>query len=86
MDLFQKCVVLFILSLAVDLVQTVHIQACAARDLAQSVSTVVVVHLICFWGQKWFVEHKSSWARWMLTVACALGAGCATGVVITFGG
>lgn len=85
MDLFRKCGVLFVLALIVDLTQTIHIRACAEQDMFRSTSTIVAVYIIGFWGHNWFVEHKSSWARWMLTVSGALGAGVGTGVVIFLG-
>jgi len=85
MGLFPKCAVLFCLGFIVDLLQTIHIQACANGKLAMSVGTIVAIYLIGFWGHDWFVKHKSSWDRWSLTLSGALGAGLGTGVVLLVG-
>ena len=86
MNLTQKCGVLFLLGLVVDLVQTIHIQACAHSDLPASVLTIIAVYVLGFWGHDWFVEHKGKAARWLLTLSAAFGAGLGTGIVILFGG
>jgi hypothetical protein len=86
MELSKRCLVLFLLGFVVDLVQTVHIQACAERAMMLSVSSIVGIYLIGFWGHDWFIKSESSFARWMLTLAGALGAGAGTGAAIYFGG
>lgn len=85
MDLFKQCLVLFALGFVVDLIQTVHIQACAQRQMMLSVTTIVGIYIVGYWGHQWFVEHKTSWSRWWITVAGALGAGLGTAAVIAFG-
>lgn len=82
---FRQCFVLFVLGFVVDLIQTVHIQACAKRQMFLSVSTIIAIYMVGFWGHKWFVDHKSEWSRWWITVAGALGAGLGTAVVIYLG-
>lgn len=85
MKLFQQCLMVFFLGFLVDLIQTVHIQACAQRQMVLSVTTIIGIYLVGFWSHQWFVEHKASWARWWITVAGALGAGLGTAAVIAFG-
>jgi hypothetical protein len=83
--LWRQCLTLWLLGFATDLLATWHIQACAQRRLCTSVSTIVGIYLVGFFGHQWFVEHTSRWARWWLTVAGAVGAGCGTAVVILLG-
>ncbi len=85
MRLFKQCVAVFFLGLVVDLVQTVHIQACSARQMFLAVTSVIGIYLVGFFGHQWFVEHKATSARWWITVAGALGAGLGTAVVIAWG-
>ena len=85
MSLFQKCLVLFTTGFVVDLLQTFHIQACADRSLALSVSTLFALYIVGFWGHDWFVQSKSCASRWALTMSGALGAGLGTGIVIYLG-
>lgn len=82
--LLRQCCILFFLGLVVDLIQTIHIQACAQRQMFLSVSTIVAIYLIGFWGHKWFVDNTDA-QRWWITVAGALGAGCGTAIVIYLG-
>lgn len=86
MELFRKCVVLFFLGFIVDLTQTIHIQACAEREIIKSVSTIIAIYMVGFWGHDWFVKYKTAFARWMLTASGAFGAGFGTGAAIYFGG
>lgn len=85
MVLFRQCVVLFLLGFLADVVQTLHIQACANKQMFLSVLTIVAIYLVGFFAHKWFIEHKTTWARWWITVAGALGAGVGTGLVIFLG-
>ncbi len=85
MDLWCKCLVLFITGFVVDLLQTFHIQACAERSLALSVSTLFALYVVGFCGHDWFVQSRSCAARWALTMSGALGAGLGTGIVIYLG-
>ncbi len=73
------------MGLVLDILQTLHIQACASRDAFLSVATLLSVYMIGFWGHNWFVEHKSPLARWSLTLAGALGAGLGNAIVILWG-
>jgi hypothetical protein len=83
--LLRQCATLCVLGFVNDLLMTAHIQACARRNLWLSVSTIVCVCLVGFCWHQWFVESDSRWARWWLTVAGAVGAGCGTAVVILLG-
>lgn len=84
--LWKQCLILFGLGFLTDLIQTIHIQACAEKRMFLSVSTIVAIYLIGFLSHQWFVEHKGKWNRWWITVAGALGAGLGTGAVIAWGG
>lgn len=83
-SLCMQCVILFFLGFAADVLQTWHIQACTNRNVGISVFTLWGIFLVGFFGHKWFVEQKSSWARWWITVASALGAGAGTALAIIF--
>lgn len=85
MTLFRQCCVLLFLGFLTDLLATLHIQACAARQMLLSVATIVLIYLVGFLGHQWFVEHKGVWARLWLTVAGAAGAGCGTAIVLFLG-
>lgn len=85
MKLLKQCVVVFILGLVVDLLQTVHIQACSDRSVVKATSTIVLIYLVGCVGHAWFVDHKDSWSRWSITWAGALGAGVGTALVIIWG-
>lgn len=86
MVVFRQCVVLCLLGFFIDLLQTVHIQACAGKQLFLSVSTIIAIYMVGFWGHAWFNDAQDDSQRWWITVAGALGAGIGTGVVIWFGG
>ncbi len=85
LTLSQKCGVLFLMGLVLDVLQTIHIQACSSRDVFASVSTLLAIYATGFWGHNWFVEQKSSVARLCLTLAGALGAGLGNAIVILLG-
>ena len=86
MPIFTRCLALFVLTLIVDLTQTIHIQACADRRIALSVSSILVVYILNFWGKDWFIKYDTTFARWMFTIAGALGAGVGTSAAIYIGG
>lgn len=81
----QKCGALFMMGLVLDILQTLHITACASRDIIVSVSSLLAVYMIGFWGHNWFVEHKSPWTRWSLTVSGALGACLGNSIALLLG-
>lgn len=82
MKLLKRCVVLFLLGFTVDLLQTLHIQGCSDRNIVLSVSTILAIYVVGFWGHDWFIQHKDSWSRWWITVSGAMGAGAGTAAVM----
>lgn len=84
MSLPRQCVIVFVLGFMIDLVQTLHINACSDRKVVLGSVTVIGIYLLGFLAHHWFTENKSSWRRWWITVAGALGAGLGTALVLLY--
>lgn len=79
-----QCAVVLVVALLSDIIACVHIQTLVDRNAALSASTVLVLHLMSFFSNHWFVEHATAMRRFLLTLASGAGAGVGTLSVILF--
>jgi hypothetical protein len=80
-----KCVAVGAFAAAVDVLWSVHLRALCASALLLSVSTVVAIQYMAFFGHLWFVECPEFSKRFAITTAGALGAGLGTAIVLLAG-
>lgn len=77
-----RCLVIFVLSLGLDLLASVHIRKVVSGEILAAVGTIILMQYLPLIGQAWFVDAKSKWPRFWFATATAAGAGLGTFLVL----
>lgn len=80
-----QCIIVFFLSLVIDVLAGWHIRSLVANDLSVAVATIIATYYLGMFGQSLFVDHKSFAKRMWVTTAMAFGAAAGTTIVLFLG-